>query len=225
MYMSEYNYYYITIATKPHPILENIKKRVSNNNEQLYVLGTRENRPIGWNAYGNFGVKLREVHNFINQSNLQENDIILFTDAYDVIYTGNQKTIIERFQKSNRPILFGSETECNPDPNMREKYEKRDEQFPFLNSGMFIGRIWALRKCMQDYTFDDKHDDQRFWTQKFFQYPELIGLDYKNELFLNTYGIDIEEIRWNRQESSFRGHNPQFIHVNGPNKCDLNNFI
>ena len=57
--------HYITVATKPHPILENIKKQVNANKEKIEILGSEENRYIGWQGNGNFGIKLREVHDYI----------------------------------------------------------------------------------------------------------------------------------------------------------------
>ena len=45
---------------------------------------------------------------------------------------------------------------------------------------------------MKTYKYDD-NDDQRFWTQ-ILNRPELIKLDYDNNLFLNTYKVDIEDI-------------------------------
>lgn len=218
-------FYYITIATKPHPILENIKKRVNDNGEQIFVLGTQENRSIGWHANANFGVKLREVQNFVMQKSLNDNDIILFTDAYDVIYTGDKETILERFKKFEKPLIFGCETECNPDPDMNVHYLKKNVRFPYLNSGMFIGRVWAIRKCMENYLYDDTNDDQRFWTKQFLTHTNLIELDYENQLFLNTHGIDIEDISWNRKDAFYNGINPQYVHVNGPVKADLNRFL
>lgn len=217
--------HYITVATKPHPILNNIIKRVEDNNEKLYVLGMQEDRLIGWNAKGNFGVKLKEVKSYIDNDKLDNEDIILFTDAYDVIYTGNQEIIMERYLNMNKSIIFGSETECNPDPERKKDYTKKNEDFPYLNSGMYIGKVWAIRECMKEYIYNDKDDDQRYWTNKFFERPDLITLDYKNELFLNTYGIEIEDVRWNRKDAYYNLKNPQFIHVNGPDKGDLNRFI
>lgn len=217
--------HYITVATKPHPILNNIIKRVENNKEKLYILGMQENRLIGWNAKGNFGVKLKEVKNYIDNDKLDNEDIIIFTDAYDVIYTGNQEIILDRYLNMKKPIIFGSETECNPDPERETDYLIMNEKFPYLNSGMYIGKVWAIRECMKEYIYNDKDDDQRYWTSKFFERPDLISLDYKNELFLNTYGIEIEDVRWNRQEAYYNLKNPQFIHVNGPDKGDLNRFI
>jgi hypothetical protein len=73
--------HYITIATKPHPILELIKTRVEKQGENITILGLQENRNIGWNDRANFGVKLREVYNYIWNVDLDPDDIILFTDA------------------------------------------------------------------------------------------------------------------------------------------------
>ena len=130
------NLHYITIATKLHPILELIKTRVEKQRENITILGLQENRNIGWNDRANFGVKLREVYNYIWNVDLDPDDIILFTDAYDVIYCGNHEDILERYLTLDSPIVFGSETMCNPDPNREPEYNNRHLQFPYLNSGL-----------------------------------------------------------------------------------------
>jgi len=219
------NVYYTTVATKNHPILQNIIKKINKNKEKMYILGLQENRYIGWNAKGNFGVKLKEVHQFIFQENMKPNDIVIFTDAFDVIYSGTLRDISERFLQMNSPLVFGCETTCNPDPERHVQYKKKDVEFPYLNSGMFIGHIWALRECMQNYTYNDSHDDQRFWTTQFFEKPHLFKLDYENELFLNTYGVDLNNIIWLNETCIYKGKTPTFIHVNGPNKNDLQKFL
>lgn len=219
------NFYYITVATKRHDILDNIIKLIKKNEEQIHILGLHENRNIGWQSTGNFGVKLKEVYNFVFQSEIQNNDIILFTDAYDVIYTGNQREIVKKYLEMNSPIVFGCETTCNPDPEKHVYYSKKDVDFPYLNSGMFIGMAGAIRECMKNYKYDDNHDDQRFWTQQFFDKPELIKLDYENNLFLNTYQVDIEDIKIKKGICFYKQKNPMFVHVNGPDKSDLSKFL
>ena len=104
-------------------------------------------------------------------------------------------------------------------------YTNKNVKFPYLNSGMFIGIVGALKECMKNYVYEDNHDDQRFWTQKFFEYPKLFTLDYENQLFLNTYGIDIEDIKWNKYQIQYENKNPMIVHVNGPDKKDLNRFL
>ena len=219
--------YYITIATKPHPVLDKIKERVEKNSETIHVLGGHENRQIGWEGHQNFGVKLREVSDFLKTPTLHDNDIVLFTDAYDVIYCGTQKEIIEKYLKMNKPIIFGAEKHCNPDHGRASDYAFTDTEFPYLNSGMFVGRVWALRKCILEYKYNDNDDDQRFWTTRFFENPELIGLDYTNELFLNT--VDMNERFFFLDKDNYivmyKGSNPMFVHVNGPYKKDLLTYL
>ena len=121
-------------------------------------------------------------------------------------------------------VVFGCETKCHPDKEKSLLYPKLDVEFPYLNSGMYIGQAWALRYCLSDYKYNDADDDQRFWTHKFLNYPSLIGLDYENKLFLNTEGVKLEEIILKDDVASYKNSNPQFIHINGPDKTQINNF-
>ena len=217
--------HYITVATKPHPVLNNIQNKVNQNGETIHILGQEEGRNIGWNANGNFGLKLKLVQDFLKRKDIQESDLILFTDAYDVIYCGDFQTIIERYHMFDKPIIFGAETTCSPDPNMKPHYEFINTTFPFLNSGLYIGKVNALRSCLESYEYRDQHDDQLFWTYIFLKNKQHIQLDYQNELFLNTYGIDIEDITLSKQGIYYKGKNPLFLHVNGPDKSELNRFL
>jgi len=225
MYMNKL--FYITIATKPHPVLDKIKERINKNGETIHVLGGHENRQIGWEGNQNFGVKLREVSDYLKNPDLNYDDIVLFTDAYDVVYCGTQKEIIEKYLKINKPIIFGAEKQCNPDPKRASEYAFTSTEFPYLNSGMYIGRVWALRKCFLAYQYNDKDDDQRFWTTQFFENPDLIGLDYTNELFLNT--VDMNErfffLDKDNYIAVYKGASPMFVHVNGPYKKDLLTYL
>jgi hypothetical protein len=222
-----YKFYYITVATKPHYILDKLKERVATNKEKIIVLGEEENRTIGWEGTQNFGVKLREVSDFLKAAFLDKDDIVLFTDAYDVVYCGSKKEVIDRYLEFDHPIVFGCEKQCNPDPKRASEYLFTNTEFPYLNSGMFIGRVWALRKCILDYKYDDRDDDQRFWTSRFFENPDLIALDYKNSLFLNT--VDMDErffhIDTNDSVAVYRGADPLFVHVNGPDKKPIDKYI
>jgi hypothetical protein len=219
--------FYITVATKPHPVLDKIKERVKSNKERIHVLGSHENRTIGWEGHQNFGVKLREVSDFLKGPFLDPDDIVLFTDAYDVVYCGTKREIMQRYEKLNKPIIFGCEKQCNPDPKRANEYKFTDTEFPYLNSGMYIGKVWALRKCILEYKYNDKDDDQRFWTTCFFENPDLIGLDYKNDLFLNTVDIDERFFILDKEENIavYKGATPVFVHVNGPDKKPIDKYI
>jgi hypothetical protein len=223
--MSTDRLFYITIATKPHRVLDKIIANIKKNKENIEVLGLQENRLIGWESHQNFGVKLRELYNYIHKSNLDPNDIVLFTDAYDVAYLGDQKEILRRYKMFSKPIVFGAERSCHPDPIKAKDYKFLDTEFPFLNSGMIIGRVGALRQCMKGYQYDDRHDDQRFWTSVFFENPSLIELDHENLLFLNAADIDLEDFDWNKKTVWYKRRNPLFVHINGPDKSMIEIFL
>jgi hypothetical protein len=218
-------FYYITVATKPHKVLDRLKQRLNRQGEEIIVLGSQEDRYIGWQSSGNFGIKLREVQTFLQRSELDENDIVLFTDAYDVLYYGDRYEILRRYLEFNVPIVFGSEMYCNPVPSYAEKYPFRDAAFPYLNSGLFIGRVGALRACMKDYMYEDKHDDQLFWTQVYLSNPNLISLDYHHSLFFNTAGTKETDVLLQDGKCYFYGADPLFVHVNGPDKGELDRFL
>ena len=219
------NLHYITVATKQHPVLDKIIERVKKQNEQMIILGLKENRKIGWEGTGNFGVKLRETRDFIFNDNIRPQDIVLFTDAYDVIYGGSQIEVLKRFIQQKKPIMFGSESQCHPDKEESSKYTEKTTEFPYLNSGMFIGYVWALRFCLLDYEYNDADDDQRYWTKQYLQYPWLFNLDYENQLFLNTEDMDWDKFTWENATATYKNNNPQFVHVNGPDKGKLERFV
>jgi hypothetical protein len=221
--------HYITVATKPHRVLDAIKSRINAMGETITILGEAENRLIGWEGYGNFGVKLREVADFLKRPDLSPDDIVLFTDAYDVVYCGNQAEIIQRFLTFSKPIVFGAECLCQPDTQLAEKYPITNKEFSFLNSGMFIGRVWALQKCMEGYIYIDKVEDQRYWTERFLSNQDIIELDYENLLFLNTVSIDMKWFTVDKTENAtliiYKSAMPMFVHVNGPDKSLIENLI
>ena len=222
----ESEFYYITVSTRPHPILDKLKQKVAENGESITVLGESDTRFIGWQGSVNFGVKLREVSNFIRQVELNDGDIVLFTDAYDVAYFGNKKEIIGHFLEFEKPIVFGCEKVCHPDPELSVKYTNTDFEFPYLNSGLFIGYVWALRKCFSDYVYQDSEHDQRYWTTQYLEKNNnLIELDYMNGIFLNTVEIDTKKLEVINGVARYNQRQPIFVHVNGPDKSLIDELV
>jgi len=221
--------YYITIATKPHPVLDKLKERIEENRETIEVLGLQENRQIGWENQQRFGVKLQEVADYLKRPHLEPDDIILFTDAYDVAYFGTFDEIIKRYKQFNSPIVFGCESECHPDPDRASKYPSYNmtHEFPFLNSGLFIGSVDALRKCIKGYEYNDTDDDQRYWTTRYLENTDLITLDHTNRIFLNTSGYNPNRFMFDygAPMAMYKSSDPIFVHVNGPDKSFINTLI
>lgn len=221
------DFYYITVATLPHPVLENLKRQVQMHHGTIRVLGSDENRPIGWQSRGNFGIKLGKLFDFLQDTTIPDAAIILFTDAYDVACFGDHAEILAKYASFSSPIVFGGEKHCNPDPSRRSDYPSPNltTEFPFLNSGLFIGRAWALRECMEGYVYNDEHDDQRYWTGKYLRSPDMISIDHCAELFLNTVDMNMDAFSWDNHRVRYNDRSPTFVHVNGPDKQMIHLFM
>ena len=150
--------------------------------------------------------------------------IIMFTDSYDVIITGNQNEIVERYFNSqiyyNRPnsIMFSAEKCCWPDPSKKEYYPENYSVYKYLNSGSFIGTGYNIFNLIKKYTYSDSYDDQLFYTNQFLNNKDWheIYLDYECILFqtLNEAYCDLK-IESNRFKNVFFNNYPLIIHGNG----------
>lgn len=219
--------HYLTVATKPHPVLTALQNRASTINETITVLGSDHNKTIGWATGGNFGIKLREMVIFLKNQWLDPMDIILFTDAYDVAYVGTEALVVEAFSQFSKPVVFGAEKLCSPDASLADRYPPLEagREFRYLNSGGYIGRVWALRKLMSDYVYVDIIEDQAYWIDKFLNNQDLIELDYANKLFLNCVNVDKKEIIWDGARVYYSDAMPLVIHANGSDKSYINPLI
>lgn len=47
----------------------------------------------------------------------------------------------------------------------------------------------------------------------------------KNTLFLNTEGIEWDKLKFQNNKANYKGRTPQFVHVNGPDKSQVNFFL
>jgi hypothetical protein len=78
----------ITVASKDHPRLETLKKSASVNGHDLKVLGFNKYYPSN-------SIKIKRVLEFIQ--NLEDDDVVLFVDAYDTLITSSATEILEKF--------------------------------------------------------------------------------------------------------------------------------
>jgi hypothetical protein len=122
---------------------------------ELNVLG-RE-RTSGWAEYG-YTDKLWALSEFIARIRNDSNTIIVFVDAYDIIFAGGPTQLAEKLFASPHRLIFSSEKGCCPDWSTAVHYamDRRPGVWttgcsdgwppapfgvvtPFLNSGAIIG--------------------------------------------------------------------------------------
>ena len=144
------------------------------------------------------GHKVNLVRDYLDT--LPENDILLFTDAYDVFFTNNLQEIVKRYMDASVEILFGAEASCWPDESMQSLHPDPNLfHYKYLNSGQYIGRVGALKDFFGERLNDDDDDQlymQRVWlndTTKF-----SVGLDYEQYIFqTHEPEVDVDNELWN----------------------------
>jgi hypothetical protein len=137
--------------------------------------------------------KISYVRSYLND--LPDTDIVLFMDGYDTFLADDLSTIKERFLGFNVDILFSAEEDCWPlgdDNFFKSRWKDEGTPYKYLNSGVYIGRVGALK-----YFFDlevnakDNGDDQLFCQHRFLHVNSqpipardfLVALDYEAYIF------------------------------------------
>jgi|TARA_R110000823_G_scaffold78546_1_gene178937 hypothetical protein len=118
---------------------------------------------------------------------LPAHDVVLFTDAYDVLYNHGIREITARYLGFNTKVLFSAEADIWPDASLAESFETHPAnlgtKYQYLNSGTFIGQVGELRKILDDSEVSDDGDDQLFYQKIFLSGKYDIKLDYEGYLF------------------------------------------
>ena len=138
----------------------------------------------GWRKWENFKTKLDILLEELPKYK-DEYDLILFTDARDVMYWRGKKSIMKALEKfKDYKMVINAETNCYPNKDLKEGQDKIESgKYRYLNSGMFIGDIDfvidVLKKCNEDGLDDDQESFQNIYLDM----PEYIKLDSNCELF------------------------------------------
>ena len=72
--------------------------------------------------YKYHGSKLPWIKKELQKVKDQENLIIMFTDAYDVLIYDDASNIVEAFKKFDANVVFGTEYFCTPDQDLEKEY-------------------------------------------------------------------------------------------------------
>ena len=127
------------------------------------------------------GQKVKILQEYL--ATLPENDVVLFTDAYDVFYTFDYRTITRRYLDMTYEIIFSAETAIWPNEEMAERHPPSHTKYQFLNSGGFIGRVGALRELFSKEI--KPYDDDQLYIQTAWldDTTKSITLDYEGYIF------------------------------------------
>jgi len=157
-----------------------------------------------------FGTKIQAYQNFIRNTSLNDNDILIIIDSRDIYVNRNSNDIGKVFKElykkrggdlnKNLKLIFSSEIGCcTPGINEVNKQKmknialehpnmKKVDGNYYLNSGMVIGYVKAFKELYLNLKIDLTDDDQtkitNFWLDNNL---DKIILDYDQVLFSNAH--------------------------------------
>jgi GR25 family glycosyltransferase involved in LPS biosynthesis len=171
------------------------------------------------------GQKILWLREFLNSCELPDDTYIVHTDAYDTIWQRPHQEFVREWDKyvkeTGKHVLFGAEKTCWPDKAKADSYPNTKSDYKYLNSGLYIARLDIL-KTLLEAEIKEKGDDQRYFTELFFNSDDKIGLDYNQRFFWNisdaygdfTINYDKSQLTVDSSEAV-----PYAIHGNGPDRA------
>lgn len=228
------NVHLLTVATHNEGYYNALKKSSKKNNYNLITLGWGQK----WQG---FIMKIKLINEKLYQ--LNNNDIVIIVDAYDVIATEKKDTLIKKFKEFNKAIILSKDGE----PKSYFFKFFHDRVFNScnniqLNAGLMMGYVWAIKELytMMCGTNLEKCnrldlDDQVLLinicnnNKKFFN--RYVAVDINNHIFYNTFGytvdfdfkvLDLFYISNNKLYVKDTDSSPCFIQ--GPGNTNLNNL-
>lgn len=194
---------------------------------------------LGWNVpWRGLSQKLEAAHAYA--SSLPQEDIILFTDAFDVIFTSSSVNISNIFTTMKSDLVFSAECGCWP--HVAENREACFRDYPisptpyrYLNSGTWIGFAKAAKEMLHQVIQEagknfDMANDQKLIADFYIAGRFGIKLDFFNALFQSMHMtldpplphcdptedvvLDSHGQWYNKRTHS----NPSVIHFNGGGK-------
>ncbi|XP_018024064.2 procollagen-lysine,2-oxoglutarate 5-dioxygenase 1-like, partial [Hyalella azteca] len=205
----------------------------------LQVLGMGQEWEGGVMAEGlGGGQKINLLREELKHHNHNPNLVVLFSDSYDVVFTGGAEELLQKYQKLKARVVFGAETSCWPDPSLTDLYPRVSYGYRFLNSGGFMGDAATLYDLVSlNGPVPPASDDQLYYSKIFVDQKlrEKFGikLDSQCKIFqnLNHNSADVSlkfKSGDTRLVNTVFQTRPVVIHGNGPSKVlltSLSNYL
>jgi GR25 family glycosyltransferase involved in LPS biosynthesis len=217
----------LTVGTEENDCVKRYRQSCNRFGYNPIILGLNEE----WNG-GNMangpggGHKINFIKDYLSTIDPSTNQLIVFTDSYDVIANNHVSELIYKYKKYyDNKIVFGTERSCWPNTELANKYPDSPNNLPnkFLNSGNFIAWSNDLKNILTT-VIDDNHDDQLYYTHRFLeslQNDNKIVLDYNNHLFVCMNDENRIQVNTSKSCVTINNIRPCFIHGNGPESVKI----
>jgi hypothetical protein len=152
---------------------------------------------LGWGVpWRGLSQKLEAAHAYARS--LPPKDIILFTDAFDVLFTGDSNEIVDIFTASNASVIFSAECGCwphiieNGGRDCFHRYPESPTPYRYLNSGSWIGYASTAAEMLAIVIKEAgvnfaNANDQKLMADLFMAKRMDIQLDYYNSIFQSMH--------------------------------------
>ena len=220
----------VTVATEDNDGLQRFIRSAKHFDMEPVIVGLGEKWVGGNLRYDPGGAqKVKLLQTALAKYKYEQNTVLLFTDAYDVIFQGGRDEILKKFDQIGGRVVISAEDLLWPDLTLESRFPETDGK-RFLCSGGIIGyapEIVSMVLNRQDLKDDD--DDQLYYTHIYLdenlRNKWSIKLDHYAVLFQNMNGATEEmQLAENHLENIKFKTRPPVLHGNGPAKLSVNWF-
>ena len=179
------SFHVCTVASYETANLNKLTLSCEINHIDLEVIG------LGLPYYGN-GTKLILMAEYLKT--LDDDEIVMFVDAFDVIIVADKEVILEKFLNMNTPFLMSAEKNCYPE-HLINRYPPMQNSFKYINTGSYIGYVKDLKAWLDDLPhINPSASDQLQVSIHYLDGHVFFNLDYDCELFLPLCLVEDQEI-------------------------------
>jgi len=199
-----------------------------------------------------YSMKLKDQLLLAYLDEINDDELILFTDGTDAIFIADEVEILEKFSKFDSDLVFSAETGCWPDKGLAKFYDCcENTPYIYLNSGGFIGRAGLIKELLSKTKENDiesnTYSNQFVWANCYLKNKDRIKLDKFCEIFCTFYTDFGEEFvisdidkcytmknQWIEENFQIENHRlynkmtksfPCQLHFNGNSKAFLDDKI
>lgn len=155
---------------------------------------------------------------FLSTCVFDNDEIICFVDGYDVMQFGTLDELEQKFLSFQVDLVFGAETFCWPSPWMYSLFPEVNTKYKYPNSGMYIGRWWAIKKFLEWDCYRVAYDDQGYAHDFFLNQTSIkCVMDHECLIFQNCVFVPLTDFEYykDRVVNHIKGTKPCFFHFSG----------
>jgi len=138
-----------------------------------------------------YSLRLKDQLLYSYLSDMNDNELILFTDGTDAVFLASENEILEKFYKFNTDLLFSTDLKCWPDKSLASFYNQNtNSPFMYLNSGGFIGKVGLIKELLEENDNEDdnySYSNQYVWSKSYIENKHRIKLDTNCDIFCAFY--------------------------------------